>query len=173
MKSLGLVLALCAVTSNAYAAPELTRAVKQGYDAGFHDCAGALDPLVKFVHDDDQIYAHFGRWSAERPNEETFSSLTSETYADGKGIASFTATKNAAGKCSITMTQVIVVADKICATLRTTVFKDWKDYGELNGDKIYEDPTTPNANLILTPIGQTGCLLLKSVVGFGIEPAKK
>jgi len=172
MKALGLVLALCAVTSNAYAAPELTRAVKQGYDVGFRDCSGALDQFVKFVHSDDKSYAHLGRWSVEHPNEETFSSITSETYSDGKGLTSFSATKNAAGKCSVTFTQAFIVPDKICATLRTTIFKEWKEYATLNGDKIYEDPTTPNANLILSPIGQTGCLLLKHVVAYGLEPTK-
>jgi len=183
MKGIGLIFALLAVASNALAAPAMTpaatdklsRAAQQGYDVGFRDCAAAVDNLVKFIHEDDQNYAYFGQWSATDPNRETFSSLTSEVYNDGKGLTAFAATKNAAGKCSVVVTQTVVIPNTICATLRETTFKTWKEYAELNGDKILEDPTTPNANVVLTPIGQTGCLLLKHIVSYGLDPtpAKK
>jgi hypothetical protein len=155
------------------AATGMSRAVKQGYDVGFHDCAAAMDGFVKFVHEDDAAYSHFGQWSVKNPNEETYSSLTSETYPDGKGLTSFETTKNARGKCSVTFTQVLLIPNTICAVLREGAFKTWKEYGELNGDKIYEDPSTPNASVVLTPIAQAGCMVLKHVVGFGLEPAEK
>ena len=190
MRIVGLSLALCALALNAAAAPaatpsaakstDLSRAVAQGQKAGFRDCGPAMDMAVKFVHDDDASYAHFGRWSSEAPNDETFTSLTSATFQDGKSLTAFTGTKNARGKCSVGFTQFLIIPDKICSTLRKEAFAGWKEYGELGADKIYEDPTSPNADVVLVPVGQTGCVIVKTFVGFGMDtgaqkatPAKK
>jgi hypothetical protein len=152
---------------SAYSAEPLSRAVQQGYDKGFHDCARALDRLVKFIHQDDSKYANFGQWSENNTNERIFSTVTSEPNSEGSGITSFTAQKNTSGKCDVSVSQIIYTEDS-CIKVRDEDFKDWKYYGDLGGSAILEDPTSTNDNVILTSLQGNKCLIVKHLVGFDL-----
>lgn len=140
----------------------LSRAVQQGYDAGWHDCAAALDKFVRFVHENDQSYAMFGHWAAEHPDKRMF---TTVTLGDG-AVTSFSASRNTDGTCDVAVTEVIVFNDT-CKKIADDTFKDWKKSGDLGGATVYEDPTTSSANVFLTPLA-AGCLMTKQLLGYGI-----
>jgi hypothetical protein len=164
MKLVSVVTAFALAASQACAdpTPAHTRAVQQGYDEGWHDCAPALDKVIKFIHPDDNAYAMFGHWSKDAPNTSMFTTLTKE----GQLVTTFSATKNTAGSCDVVVTQIGVSGDS-CTKVHDDDFKDWKSYGDLDGSPIYEDPTAANDLIILTPIA-AGCLLTKQIFGFGM-----
>jgi len=165
MRKLICLLTACAVAAPAYAAPPKVRGLKDIYAAGFKDCIGPMEKFVTFVHDDDDAYAYLGVWSQTKPNGEMATIMTSEGYSDGQSIATITAVKTASG-CNVSLTQAFVVPSQTCPTVRDETFKEWKFYSDLNGATLYEDPTTPNGNVALTPIGKTGCMIVKSLVAF-------
>jgi hypothetical protein len=166
MRALICFLAACATASPAYAAPPKVRALADIHKAGFKDCIEPMARFVTFVHDDDDAYAYLGVWSQEKPNTEMATVLTSEGYTDGHSLATITAVKTANGACNVTLTQAFVTPEQTCPRVRDESFKEWKFYSELNGATLYEDPTTPNGNVAMTPVGKTGCLIVKNLVAF-------
>lgn len=169
MKTIATMLAALLATTPALAeAPApLTRAVQQGADAGFKDCAPALDKFIRFVHEDDSVYAMYGRWSKSNPNGSMFTTLTSEGSGADTILTSFSAVKNSAGTCDIVMTE-IVTTQVTCTKFHEDSLKDWKFFGDLNGSGIYSDPTTENDSVILTNLPGNGCLLTKQLLGYGL-----
>jgi hypothetical protein len=161
-----LALAALAIAAPAQAEAPKVRALKEIYAAGFHDCADRMADFVAFLHEDDENYAYLGLWSQNKPNAETASVVTSQAYTDGHSIATVSAVKTLGGGCNVTLTQSFVVPDQTCAALKKSSFKAWKFYGELNKAEVLEDPTTANSNVVLTPIGKTGCMIVKHIVGF-------
>jgi hypothetical protein len=166
------ILAACALPLSAAAQPHAapgaapaapSRAVQQGMEHGFRDCAPDLDQAVKLVHEDDDAYAHMGTWSTANGNGELFNSLTA---APGSGVTSFTGVKTAAGKCNTTITQV-VPTDLSCEEAQKTGFKDWKAVGDLRGLPLLEDPTTPAVNVLMIATSKKTCLIIKHAVFFG------
>src|SRR4051812_17174729 len=87
--------------TTAQADDSLSRAVQQGAGKGFKTCAPTLDKAVRSIHDDDTKYGHIGTYSVEDSDQRIFNALTSQPYADGRQVTSFTGVKNAAGKCDV------------------------------------------------------------------------
>jgi hypothetical protein len=170
MKSFVWAMAACALAAPANAAPPSVRALQAGYQAGFRDCAAAAEPFVKFVHEDDAAYGFMGVWSKSRPNAEMLGVVTSEAYGDGQGLSTISAVKTASGACNVTVTQAVLIPSRSCADLKGSTFKDWKLLNELNGAPIYQDPTTSDISVVLTPVGKTGCLIFKHLMAFGLAP---
>lgn len=170
MMKLSLLIAALATCAPAdAAAPARSPAVQQAYDAGFHDCAGAFDQLVKFVHEDD-VYGYYDQWSTKAPNDSLASTLTIKQYSDGRAISSISAVKNSTGKCDAILFSTIPFLDKTCASMRENLFKDWKLIKDFDGTSLYEDPTMPNSTVALTPLGPAACLIVKKLVGLGLNP---
>jgi hypothetical protein len=145
----------------------LSGAVQQGYDHGFHDCARALDKIVRFVETEETAYAHMGLWAKDRPNDSTFTTVTSLGGGDGGGVNVFSATKNTNGTCDVVAVQNIFSTDP-CGKLKDATFKEWKYFGDLRGSQILEDPTTPNADVVLTNEPGNACLVTKQISGYGL-----
>jgi hypothetical protein len=163
MKKALLFAAALALPLPAQAQPAMSRAVQQGWNAGFRDCAADLDAAVKFVHEDDQAYAHLGTWSKADANREAFNTVTS----DRQSVTSFTGVKAASGKCDTVFTQIVPAQGKSCEALQTSELKDWKFLNELNGAAVFEDPGSPGINLILVATSKTSCLIVKQAVVYG------
>ncbi|MFZ5720211.1 MAG: hypothetical protein ACOY5Y_12210 [Pseudomonadota bacterium] len=166
MRAVIAALAAVAMATPSFAEPPKVRGLQDIYKAGFHDCAEAMADFVRFVHEDDEAYAYLGVWSQAKPNAEMATVLTSQPYTDGHGIATITGIKTVSGACNVTLTQAFTVPDQTCPKLRDDAFKGWKFYSEFSGSTLYEDPTTPNGNLTLTPMGETGCLIVKQLVRY-------
>lgn len=164
-----LVAALAVAASPAVAAEPGVRVLKEGYKAGFQDCAGAAEKFVRFIHEDDAAYGFITTWSTEKTNQSMLGAVTSESYADGQGVTTFTAVKAASGGCDVSATQTLMIPEKPCDEIRKASFADWKDYTEIGGLPVLSDPRAPNASLTLMPIGKTGCVLVKHLIGFGVE----
>jgi hypothetical protein len=170
MRPLVLALAALSVAMPARAQePTTTRVVKDGYAAGFRDCAPAVDKVVRYIHESDEDYGYVSTWATEKPNGEMLSAMTSEAYTDGQGVTTFMGTKTASGVCDIMATQTLILAATPCATLLTGAYKTWKLYTELNGVNVYEDPEDKNTSAALVPIGKAGCVVVKHVMGFGVK----
>jgi hypothetical protein len=144
-----------------------TRATKSAQTAGFKDCAPAMDQVVRLVHEDDEEYGHVDIWAKERPNDRIASTVTSQTYKDGRGLTSFTGVKTASGKCDAVYAQAVLINDASCDELKKTVFKEWKLYTDLDDAPVYEDPSDPSINAILLSTGKKSCLIFKQAVFFG------
>ncbi|RAK66489.1 hypothetical protein [Phenylobacterium kunshanense] len=158
-----IALAGAAIAAPAHGAPPKVQALKDIYAAGFQDCADAMGEIVKFVHEEED-YAYLGLWSAAKPNTEMATAMTSQSFTDGHGIATVSAVKTVGGGFNVTLTHVFIVPNQTCAQLRDTTFKAWKFYSDFGGASLYEDPTTANSNAALTPIGKTGCLIVKNLL---------
>lgn len=150
------------------AEPEV-RVLKEGYKAGFRDCAAAAEKVVRFIHEDDSAYGYIATWATKKTNESMLGAVTSESYADGQGVTTFSAVKAASGGCDVSATQTLMIPEKPCDELRKASFADWKDYTEIDGLPVLSDPRDPNASLTLMPIGKTGCVLVKHLIAFGVE----
>jgi hypothetical protein len=64
----------------------------------------------------------------------------------------------------------VLIPSRTCPDLKASTFKDWKLFNELNGAPIYQDPTTSDISVVLTPVGKAGCLIFKHVMAFGLAP---
>lgn len=168
-----LILAALAVATPAPAAAPAeepgVRALKEGYKAGFRDCAAAAEKVVRFFHEDDAAYGFIATWATQKTNESMLGAVTSESYADGQGVTTFSAVKAASGGCDVSATQTLMIPEKPCDELRKAAFADWKDYTEIGGLPVLSDPRDPNASLTLMPIGKTGCVLVRNLIAFGVE----
>lgn len=168
MHKFALALAAISVAMPAQAQAPKVRALQDIYKAGFKDCAPAMERFVKFVHDDDEAYSFVSKFAVEDTNRSTAGAVTVERFSDSQGVASITATKNAAGKCDVVLTHTFVFPEMTCDALRAEALKDWKLFLKLNEANVYEDPTTPNGHAVVSPAGK-GCLLVKHLMGFDIE----
>jgi hypothetical protein len=56
--------------------------------------------------------------------------------------------------------------------VRETIFDKWKYFADMAGAGVYEDPTTANVNVILSPT-KSGCLVVKTGILFFTEQPKK
>ena len=163
-----LALTALAVALPAQAAPPKARALQDIYKAGFTDCAPAMEKFVEFLHEDDETYSYVGKFAIDKTNQSSASAITVVKYPDGQGVASITGTKNAAGACDVVLTHTLVVPGQTCDELRTTAFKDWKLFSQMNESNVYQDPTTPNGHAVLSPVGDKGCLMVKHLIGYGV-----
>ena len=170
MRKLLLLAAALATCTPVQAAPARSRAAQQLYDKGFHDCAGALDRVVKAEHDDDTAYSFLDVWSTTAANTSLASTLTVQQYSDARVVRSISVVKNPAGKCDVVMTSVFPILDQTCTAMRATAFKDWKLNEELGAVEIYQDPSSPSSTVTMHPLGLNGCLLVKQAVGYEAEP---
>ena len=168
MHKLVLALSALAVSLPAQAQPPKARALQDVYKAGFKDCIPAMEKFVQFVHENDESYSFVGKFALENANQSSAAAITVEKYDDGQGVASITGTKNAAGKCDVVLTHTIVFPEMTCDALRTTGLKDWKLFVQMHESNVYQDPTTPNGRAVLSPVGKTGCLLVKHLMGFDV-----
>ncbi len=148
-------------------AQDASRAVKQGIEKGFTSCAASLDALVKRVNTNDAQYSHLGVWAKVDPDSHVFDTTTIQKFSDGTQIVAFSGIKNALGKCDLVMTQVLPVLESGCTALRESAFKEWKFLQEISGVPLYERPDSPAETAMLSPLGSTGCLILKRYVSFG------
>lgn len=148
--------------------PPKARAVLGGYNAGFKDCARALERFVVFVHEDDDAYGFLSTWSTTRPNDEMMTAITSETFTDGHGVTTFAAVRTASGTCDLTLTQTITLPALPCDKAREDAFKDWKPYTELSGLQVYEDPTDANTTATMIPLAKSGCVIVKHILALGV-----
>ncbi len=168
-KTAGLAVMIASLAApSAYSADPLSKAVQQGYDHGFHDCARALDFYVRFVHKDD-LYADLGQWATTLPNNKMFSSTTSAPFPGGNAITTFSASKNTAGKCDVTFTEVFY-SQESCLKIRENTFKDWKYYRDLAGSAVLEDSTDVGDDIILTNTPNNTCLVVKHEVATDVAP---
>jgi len=168
MQKFVLALSALAIALPAQSAPPKVRALQDIYKAGFTDCAPAMEKFVKFVHEDDDSYSYVGKFALEKANQSSASAITVVKYPDGQGVASITGTKTAGGKCDVVLTHTLIVPAQTCDELRTTVFKDWKLFVQMNESNVYQDPTTPNGHAVLSPAGDKGCLMVKHMIGFDV-----
>jgi hypothetical protein len=159
-----LAIAALAVALPAHAEPLKSTAVQGLYKTGFKDCAAAMDRFVSLLHEDAD-YDYFSLFANERPNESAAATVTAEKYDDGQAIASITATKNASGKCDVTFTRTLAIPTQTCEQVRGAL-KEWKLVSQMGESDLYEDPTTPDGHLILAPIGKTGCLMVRHLMGW-------
>lgn len=148
-------------------AQDAARAVQQGIEKGFRTCAPLMDRMLKFVHSDDSKYAHLGTWNKGSPDRKTFNTVTVEPYTDGATFTSFSAVRNQADECDVVMTQVIPVLGRSCNALRETTFKGWKYLQDLGGVPLFEPSDDESTTVFLSPLGNTGCLIIKSAVVYG------
>lgn len=148
--------------------PPKSRVLQKGYEAGFKDCARALERFITFVHEDEDDYGFLSTWSTKRPNDEMMTAMTAQAFTDGHGVTTFAAVKTAPGACDVTLTQTITLPELPCEKVRTDAFKDWKLYTELSGLPVLEDPTDTNTNVTLAPLGQTGCVIVKHILALGV-----
>lgn len=168
MHKLVLALSALAIALPAQAQPPKARALQDIYKAGFKDCIPAMEKFVEFVHDDDAGYSYIGKYAIENANQSSSTAITVQRFDDGQGVASITAVKTIAGKCDVSLTHTFAVPSQTCDEIRTTVFKDWKLFTAMHESNTYQDPTTPNGHVVLSPIGTSGCLIVKNLVGFGV-----
>jgi hypothetical protein len=162
-------LVACAVVAPAQAAPTppKTNALQDIYQGGFKACAPAMEKMVRLIHPDDAAYANLGMWSMDKTDSQMATAVTSERLEGGHAVTTFSAVKTAAGSCDVSVTYVETDLAEACAHVRENAYKAWKYVGDFNDATIYQDPTTPNSKLVLTPAG-SGCLIVKSIVGYGL-----
>lgn len=153
-----------AIALPAQAEPPKVRALTDVYAAGFRDCIPPMQEFVQFVHEDDENYAYLGLWSVDKPNGSMSTVLTSQAFTDGHSISTITAVKTSTGGCNVTLTQSFVVPEQTCTDVKGDTFKEWKFKSDFNGATLFEDPTTPNGHAVMTPVGKTGCLIVKSLL---------
>ena len=148
-----------------------TQAQEKGYapltqalvSKGFKKCAQDLDRVVKWVHKDDRN-AYVTVWSRTQPDQRTAFATTSHGYADGSSmVTTFTASPDAADKCSISSAQVFTSADS-CASLRETTFKEWKYLLDMGTTTAYERPLEQEVTVFLTPTRSGGCIAVKQAI---------
>jgi hypothetical protein len=167
MKKLMLLAAALLACTPADAEPAPSRAAKQLYDQGFHDCAEPLDQAVKFAHADDAAYSYLDSWSVEDPNAAVGSALTLQQFIDGRAVNAISVVKNAAGKCDIVLTAVFPVLEKTCSAVLADSFKGWKRHEELEPLEVYQDPDMTGSTVAMSPLGLNGCLVVKHAVIYG------
>ncbi|SRR5258708_1226376 len=154
----------CAVAVVAHA--QDTRAVEMLKQKGFVKCADRLARVTEFLHG-KSTYAFLNVWNSAAPDTHAAATTTGRNYADGPGYAFITSVPVASG-CDATFTQIFL-ADDTCTKVRETVFEKWKFFSDLAGGAVYEDPTTSNVNVILSPV-KSGCLVVKTGILFFGEP---
>ena len=164
IRKFALALVALAVAAPAQAAPPKVRALKDIYAAGFEDCAARMAEGVEFIHEDDEVYDYLGLWSLKKPNDEMATALTSQSFTDGHGVTTISAIRTRSGACNVSITQSLTTPDQTCESLKKDSFKDWKRYAEFNEAELLQDPTSDSAHLVLTPIGKTGCLMVKHIM---------
>jgi hypothetical protein len=156
--------ALAAAAPVHAAEPPKVRAMKDIYGAGFRDCSDRMAEAVAFVHEDDDAYDYLGLWSIKKPNTEMATALTSQAFTDGHGVATVTAVKTPGGACNVSITQALTTPDQTCDALKKDSFKEWKPYAEFNEAELLQDPTSDGSHIVLTPVGKTGCLMVKHIM---------
>jgi hypothetical protein len=124
---------------------------------------------VEFAHEEDEEYGYYGLWATEKPNDSMATAVTVQSFTDGQGVASITGARNHKGGCDVVITHTIALPDKSCDDMRKTSFKEWKLWSKMDPATVHEDPTTPNGNAVLTPLGKKGCLVVKTLVGYDVE----
>jgi hypothetical protein len=136
------------------------RAVEALKSSGFKACAEIFGEVLKFLHKRDD-FAYINTWNEKKSADmHTASIFTVKTYSDGNSYASVTVSPRANGGCDAGFTQVFFFFEA-CSIMRDTSFKDWKLNMEYNEVSIYEDPTSKNVVISLTPTAN-GCLVVKN-----------
>jgi hypothetical protein len=136
------------------------KAVEALKASGFKTCADTVGEVLKFLHKKDD-FAYINIWSDKKPADtHTASIFTVKTYSDGNSYASVTVSPRQDGGCDAGFTQVFFFYET-CSTMRNTVFRDWNLSLEYNEVAVYEDPTSKNVVISLTPTAR-GCLVVKN-----------
>jgi hypothetical protein len=162
LKSVWLVLVVSVVAVNQVVHAQDTsrsRIVKELEGKGFSKCAADLDRVVKWVQDGEK-YAHVTVWNQTAPNQRTAFAITSERYADGSMVTTYTASPDMSGNCSISSAQVFT-STKNCPSLRDDTFKQWKFLLDMGATAAYERDDEKSATVLLTPTPGGGCIVLK------------
>lgn len=128
-----------------------------------------MDRLVKFMHEDEANYAFMTFWSKSKPDDSPLYTVISEPSETAHAIGAYTVVKTGAGACDGTFTWVAPITNRSCAAIRDEELKEWKFYSDLGGAAVYEDPTMSSSTVILSPIGTTGCLMVKTFAAYSLK----
>jgi hypothetical protein len=129
-------------------------------EKGFVRCAKNTGSVLEFLYE-KQPYAYLNTWHLGAPDRHSAATLTARPYADANAFASVISSPTTAGGCDVAFSQFAPLAQP-CAKVHETTFKDWKKTGELSGAPVYADPTAPNVVVVLFPMSQASCLVVKS-----------
>ena len=139
---------------------KLSRATQQLYDNGFKSCSAELDKSVKWVHENDDGYGLHSIWNEKTPDIRMGVVTTSQPYSEGSTVTTFSATKDASGRCTVAGNTSMFL-DKTCTSVREMTFKDWKFVGDIASSTIYSPPDQDSTlDVYLTPTSG-GCLIIK------------
>lgn len=130
---------------------------------GFKKCADDLDKVVKWVHKDESKYANVTTWSVAAPDRRSAFAASSDRYADGSIVTTFTASPDASGTCTISAAQVFTSSQN-CPSLREDVFKEWKFLLDMGATTAYEREDAKESTVFVTPMPNGGCIVVKQSI---------
>jgi hypothetical protein len=131
---------------------------------GVAQCTGAIATVVASAQDDEN-FGYLDSWSKANPDQSIFGSLQVRKHADTTVLTNITVTPTPRGACDAGYTQIWMVPDKTCASLRESTLKDWNYFAELATVPLYERKDSKTISLALVPNG-AGCLIVKTAVMF-------
>jgi hypothetical protein len=137
--------------------PRLVEALAK---TGFKKCSPEVGKVVRWIHEDDSKYAFVSTWNEKEPNQRSAFAATTERYADGEMVTTFSASPDISGKCSVSATQVFTSA-KNCPVLREETFKTWKFLLDMGATSAYERENEKESTVFLTPMRNGGCMVVK------------
>ena len=131
-------------------------------EKGHKHCSSSINTAANFLTEKDASTQSL--WNQDDANNHMGLFIASKRYSDVNSLLVLSAQRTTLGGCDVSF-KLTFGADKSCASVRETTFKDWKFYGEIQGLPIYKDPTTDNIQTVLQPLG-SGCIVNKMGVLF-------
>lgn len=143
MKHLSALL-LLAVSWSAMA--DETDYAKNLRDKGFQYCAGPVNTLTNWLVGEDA--ATLSLWNDVAADKHVGVLIASVRDSAATRFLHLTATRTSQDGCDISFS-LQANTESSCASVRETVFKGWKFYGDVGGVTVYDDPSTPNVQVVL------------------------
>ncbi len=165
---IGIGLSLVLVANKSFAGP----IADQAKEFGASRCIKEIESLDNYLNKKANKNGAWSSAAKKEPNKRIYTSLNVRKYNDGTwGYANITIVPSLDNKCDATLTQLITFPNKSCNTIRETIYKKYKYYGEVAGKALYKKGTT---KLVLEDL--TGsCVIMKVEVLFPSPkaPSKK
>jgi hypothetical protein len=126
---------------------------------GIKTCAESAASIVHFLDESDEA-AYLNLWQPTDTDKHASLTVLGNSYSDSPMIAAIGVAPTKGDSCDALFTQVWLSKES-CGKMRET-FKEWKYYSDLGSFSVYEDPTSPSVNMILVPVQNGGCLIVKA-----------
>jgi hypothetical protein len=168
MKHLAIAMALSLATTGSFAqtAEPQTRVTKELASEGVKDCIPQVDRWVKFIEPDDGAYAYETVYKKDAPNGGLATVTLVDNLSDGEVVTTLHAIPTASKKCDVAFTVMYGQPGRSCSELREKDFKDLKFSQTLGTVVVLEADAGPAEELLLTPLSNGGCQVVRRVTAF-------